>query len=252
MKTRCAALALFAAIALLFLPPEAGARPAYAGKEKKACTFCHVGTPADGKFTEAGAFYGKNKTLEGFSAAAAEKAPAPAGKPPGVSAETKAPAGTPPPGTGPAGQPKAAGTAAPAPAKSVEAKGPRPDGDKGRPCPEGCEECAKKGHGHGSGPMMMGGMKEHLEEARKAMSALREHEKAMEGVTEAAAFRGEVLKHLRMVDDYAEMHLKRMESMAGRMEGMRKGGGSGECGCPPGCNCPHCKEGKECPCPCGK
>lgn len=201
MKRWHAAPSLLAliALALLLVPQDAGARPAYASKEKRTCSFCHVGRPADRTFTPAGEYYGKNHAFEGYAAASGEAAPAPAA--PAVKPRTEAPA-------------QAAVAAAPS------APGASPGG-KECPCPCGCKECAKKGAMHG--PMMMGGMKEHLAESRKGMTALRDHEKAMEGVTEPEAFRKEVLKQLRMIDDYLEMHLKRMESMAGRMEEMRKG-----------------------------
>jgi hypothetical protein len=42
-------------------------KPEYTKKEKKACTVCHV-TAKSKELNEAGKYYDKNKTLEGFKA----------------------------------------------------------------------------------------------------------------------------------------------------------------------------------------
>jgi hypothetical protein len=63
---------------------------------------------------------------------------------------------------------------------------------------------------------MMGGMKMHMEEVRKSVTALREHEKKMEGITDPAEFRKAAVAHFRMLDDLQESHVKHMESMMGR------------------------------------
>jgi hypothetical protein len=61
----------------------------------------------------------------------------------------------------------------------------------------------------------MEGMKKHLEEARKGIAGLRDHEKKMEGVTDPVEFRKAAIEHFRMLDDLQESHVKHMESMAG-------------------------------------
>jgi len=79
----------------------------------------------------------------------------------------------------------------------------------------GCE-CGHKHGGHGA-PRMMEGMKKHMEEVRKTVAALREHEKKMEGIADPAEFRKTAIEHFRMLDDLQESHVKHMESMmAGR------------------------------------
>jgi hypothetical protein len=82
-------------------------------------------------------------------------------------------------------------------------------------CPEG-KDC-KCGHGHGGHgmPSMKEGMKKHMEEVRKSVAALRDHEKKMEGITDPAEFRKAAIEHFRMVDGLQESHLKHMESMMG-------------------------------------
>jgi hypothetical protein len=95
-------------------------------------------------------------------------------------------------------------------------------------CPCGCGECdcgscgqeCRCGHmhgGHGMPHMMMGmeGMKRHMGEVRKSVSALRDHEKKMEGITDPAEFRKAAMEHFRMLDDLQESHVKHMESMMG-------------------------------------
>jgi hypothetical protein len=67
---------------------------------------------------------------------------------------------------------------------------------------------------HG-GPPMMEGMKKHMEEVRKSVAGLRDHEKKMGGITDTAEFRKAALEHFRMLDDLQESHVKHMESMAG-------------------------------------
>jgi hypothetical protein len=72
-------------LCLLFLPLLSGtasAKPEYAKKEGKPCSFCHVGKPSDMKFTAAGEYYAANHTLKGFGEKGAETSP-PAGKPEG-------------------------------------------------------------------------------------------------------------------------------------------------------------------------
>ena len=104
------------------------------------------------------------------------------------------------------------GGEAPGPAK-MEAK-------SGCPCDCDCDACGKKcacGHkrgGHGKHPMMEG-MKKHMEEVRKSVAALREHEKKMEGITDPAQFRKAAIEHFRMLDDLNESHVKHMDSMMG-------------------------------------
>lgn len=82
-------LALTIAVALLgaALGQKASATPAYAKKEKKQCSFCHVNPQGGGKRTDAGVYYkAHNHSLVGYKpagAAAAVTAPAkPAPKPP--------------------------------------------------------------------------------------------------------------------------------------------------------------------------
>lgn len=111
-----------------------------------------------------------------------------------------------------------AGGQAPGPAKM--------EGKSGCPCDCDCdacgEECAcgKEGAGghkhgrHGKHPMMEG-MKKHLEEVRKSVAALREHEKKMEGITDPAQFRKAAMEHFRMLDDLNESHVNHMDSMMG-------------------------------------
>jgi hypothetical protein len=86
------------------------------------------------------------------------------------------------------------------------------------PCP--CDKCPKEGkcgqmHGGHGMPPMMEGMKKHMEEVRKSVAGLRDHEKKLEGVTDPAEFRKAAIEHFRMLDDLQESHLKHMESMAG-------------------------------------
>jgi hypothetical protein len=111
----------------------------------------------------------------------------------------------------------------------------------GCPCDreESCADCCGKDclrghkpHGHGMHPMM-GGMKMHMEEVRKSVTALREHEKKMELITDPAEFRKAAVAHFRMLDDLQESHVKHMESMMGRggQGAMRRGHGH-----------PHCEE----------
>lgn len=112
-------------------------------------------------------------------------------------------------------------------APPASGQAPEPSKMEGKSdCPCGCDcgGCGKEcmcGHmhgGHGKPHMMMGGMegmKKHMEEVRKTVSALRDHEKKMEGVTDPAAFRKEAMEHFRMLDDLQESHVKHMESMMG-------------------------------------
>jgi hypothetical protein len=75
------------------------------------------------------------------------------------------------------------------------------------------------GHMHGDHamPPMMKGMKQHMEDVKKNVSALRVHEKRMEGITDPSEFRKEALEHFRMIDGLLESHVKHMESMTGGM-----------------------------------
>ncbi|HSL91931.1 MAG TPA: hypothetical protein VK863_04715, partial [Candidatus Limnocylindrales bacterium] len=105
-----------------------------------------------------------------------------------------------------------AGGQAPGPAKM--------EGKSGCPCDCDCDACGKecacgrKHGGHGKHPMMEG-MKKHMEEVRKSVAALREHEKKMEGITDPAQFRKAAIEHFRMLDDLSESHVKHMDSMMG-------------------------------------
>ena len=100
---------------------------------------------------------------------------------------------------------------------------PEPSGKESAPgcrCDCDCEACAKMGggehmHGGYGGHPMMEGMKRHMEEVRKGVAALREHEKKMEGITDPAGFRKAAIEHFRMLDDLNESHVKHMESMMG-------------------------------------
>lgn len=165
-----------ALLALLVLPPQAGAKPAYSVKEKKGCPFCHVGKPEAVVYTKAGDFYKGNHTLQGFPDAA--HAPA---------------------------APKAPGAAGKTAAGAAEA------GEKGK-CPP---------------QAMMEGMKGRIEEIRKSVAALREHEKKLESLTEPATFREAAIEHFRMLDDLQETHVKHMETMMERMHGETPAGGGG-------------------------
>lgn len=92
------------------------------------------------------------------------------------------------------------------------------DGKSGCACD--CDACGKECphggmHPHHGKHAMMEGMKKHMEEVRKSVAALREHEKKMEGITDPAAFRKAALEHFRMLDDLNESHVKHMDSMMG-------------------------------------
>jgi hypothetical protein len=63
---------------------------------------------------------------------------------------------------------------------------------------------------------MMEGMKKHMEEARRIVTALRDHEKKLEGIADPAEFRKAAIEHFRMLDDLQESHVRHMESMMGR------------------------------------
>jgi len=109
-----------------------------------------------------------------------------------------------------------AGGQAAGPAK-MEAKSPGMRDCRCGGCDCGCEKEREYGHRHGVHGMhpMMGGMKVHMEEVRKSVTALREHEKKMEGITDPAEFRKAAIEHFRMLDDLQESHVKHMESMMG-------------------------------------
>jgi hypothetical protein len=87
-------------------------------------------------------------------------------------------------------------------------------------CPCDCDACGKEcksggmHHGHGMPPMMEG-MKKHMEEVRKSVGALREHERTLEGIADPAEFRKAAIEHFRMLDDLQESHVKHMDSMMG-------------------------------------
>lgn len=104
----------------------------------------------------------------------------------------------------------------------------------GCPCECGCGEsggdaCGKMGaHGHMHGGQkmhpMMEGMKRHVEEVRKNVAALREHEKKLEGIADPAEFRKAVIEHFRMLDDLHASHVTHMDSMMEeRGERMQRG-----------------------------
>lgn len=109
-------------------------------------------------------------------------------------------------------------------------QGSEPSGEEAQSeCKCNCEDCAKmggSGHmhgGHGAHPMMEG-MKKHMEEVRKSVAALREHEKKLEGIADPAEFRKAAIEHFRMLDDLQESHVKHMDSMMGDAhERMRQG-----------------------------
>ncbi|MGZ8473364.1 MAG: hypothetical protein ACXW4G_06780 [Candidatus Deferrimicrobiaceae bacterium] len=105
-----------------------------------------------------------------------------------------------------------AGGEAPGPAK-MEAK-------SGCPCDCACDACGKEcacGHKRGVDGKhpRMEGMKNHMEEVRRSVAALREHEKKLEGITDPADFRKAAIEHFRMLDDLNESHVKHMDSMMG-------------------------------------
>lgn len=125
--------------------------------------------------------------------------------------------------------PRQAATATPEAAKAAaaaKAGGPCP-GDCGGCCDcDGCGKCCDCGK-RGRMPMMEG-MKKHMEQVRKSVAALRDHEKKMEGITDPAEFRKAAIEHFRMVDDLQESHVKHMESMAGGAK-QRHGHHGGDC-----------------------
>ncbi len=209
------AVAIAAGLGLFFASSwPADAKPDYAKAENKPCSFCHVGKTGDKVFTDAGKFYGKNHTLKGFgeeTKAPAKAAPAPASVPAAVPAAVPTPA-------------------AAAPATAEGAPMDKSMAEAGTPCGCGCEYCMEKcgkyhGHMHGKGkmPPMMEKMKEHLEEMRKAVSDLRENEKAVEGAADIEALRKSVLFHLKKLDDLQESHLRHMESMMDARHGEKPG-----------------------------
>ncbi len=134
--------------------------------------------------------------------------------------------------------PRQAATAPPEAAKPPAAAAAKPC-EAPCPCDCGCKGCGKDcrcdgcrkdcccGHKHDGGrPPMMEGMKKHMEQVRKSVAALRDHEKKMEGITDPAEFRKAAIEHFRMIDDLEESHVKHMESMAG---GMMHRHGHGDC-----------------------
>ncbi len=107
-----------------------------------------------------------------------------------------------------------AGGKAAGPAK-MEAKSPCMCDCCGEECACGKGDgCGHKRGAHGM-PRMMEGMKKHMDEVRKTVAALREHEKKMEGITDPAQFRKAAIEHFRMLDDLQESHVKHMDSMMG-------------------------------------
>lgn len=111
-----------------------------------------------------------------------------------------------------------------------EAPGPaKTDAPSGCPCECDCDACGKMGgaghmHGaHGAHPMMEG-MKPHMEEVRKRVAALRDHEKKLEGIVDPAEFRKAAIEHFRMLDDLQEAHVKHMESMMEKRHEHMQGG----------------------------
>ena len=223
------AVAAAVAMGLLFAAGRpADATPAYAKAEKKSCSFCHVGKTGDKVFTDAGKFYGRHHSLDGFAEGA--KAPAKAAPAPvSVHAAT-----------------------AEAPLPVEDARMDKPMTDSGTPCGCDFESCMKKcgkrhGRMHGEGEMlpMTEKMKGHLEEMKKAVSDLRESEKKLEASTGSDPFRSAVLDHLKKLDDLQASHLEHMEPMMGRMHDGKEGKRCGK-------DCTHgCKENRGCDCPCG-
>ena len=76
---------ILAILALAALATASSAKPIFAQKEKKACTFCHSATPPGvANLNEAGKWYRVKKTLVGFKPKATKPAkptPAPKKKP---------------------------------------------------------------------------------------------------------------------------------------------------------------------------
>jgi hypothetical protein len=53
---------------VMLTPRESAAKPDYTKKERKPCTYCHLGSWDSAKYTEAGEYYKQHNTLRGFVA----------------------------------------------------------------------------------------------------------------------------------------------------------------------------------------
>jgi hypothetical protein len=88
----------------------------------------------------------------------------------------------------------------------------------GCPCPHPGMMGGMMMHGGmAPGMMRMEAMKEHLEQIRTAVAALRENEKNLEASRDPAAFRAAAIEQFRMLGNVLESHLEHMEAMMGRM-----------------------------------
>jgi hypothetical protein len=69
----------------------------------------------------------------------------------------------------------------------------------------------------------MGAMRQEMaQELQKQMTALREHTKAMEGITDEKQLMGEMKKHLQMTDEVLETMLEQREKMHANMKEHRE------------------------------
>jgi hypothetical protein len=90
------------------------------------------------------------------------------------------------------------------------------------PCPCPCPHAGMM-HGmmmHGGmapGMMRMEAMKEHLEQIRTTVAALRENEKSLAAARDPAAFQEAATEQFRMLGNILESHLKHMDAMMSRM-----------------------------------
>jgi len=55
-----------AALLLWAIPAELSAIPSFTKRERKDCSFCHLGKWDSGQFTEAGDYYKSKRTLKNF------------------------------------------------------------------------------------------------------------------------------------------------------------------------------------------
>jgi hypothetical protein len=77
-----AAVTAACAVLAISAPQKAEAFPAYAKKEKKECSYCHVKKDGGGKRTEAGEYYKTHKnSFAGYKPAGAKPAVKPTPKP---------------------------------------------------------------------------------------------------------------------------------------------------------------------------
>jgi hypothetical protein len=100
----------------------------------------------------------------------------------------------------------------------------------GCPCPHPGMTGGMMMHGGmAPGMMRMEAMKEHLEQIRTAVAALRENEKNLEASRDPAAFRAAAIEQFRTLGNVLESHLEHMDAMMGRMPmgTMEKPGGGG-------------------------